>query len=43
MDSALINDIGLLALRVSIAYVYLHGAWMIAGTAERRRLTAKSR
>ena len=40
MDSALINDIGLFVLRASVAYVYLHGAWMIAGTAERRRLTA---
>jgi len=41
MDSALTNDIGLLVLRVSVAYVYLHGAWMIAGTAERRRLTGE--
>ena len=41
MDSALLNDFGLLALRVSLAYVYLHGAWMIAGTSERRRLTAE--
>ncbi len=41
MDSALINDIGLFVLRASVAYVYLHGAWMIAATAERRRLTAE--
>ena len=41
MDQALAHDIGLLVLRLSVAYVYLHGALMIAGNADRRRLTAE--
>ena len=40
MDAAVANDAGLFVLRASVAYVYLHGAWMIAGSAGRRRLTA---
>jgi len=41
MDATLLNDVGLLVLRASVAYVYLHGAWMIASTRERRRLTVE--
>lgn len=41
MNNDLLNDIGVLALRVSLAYVYLHGALMIFGSRKRRIRTAE--